>query len=755
VGFFLFLNMAIIRTASNVNDRLPRDAALDETIIKCYNVIVARDSLAEQWSLLRKFALGAQALETNIFPDSRVRDMYWELWNELAPNYHNDGCKSNLYQPLGKYKIRLVSLIKHDGDKLVCRLDRYPQWLAPEYDALSYAWGNSTDTTTIICNGIELSISTALHVALRHLLEGAVRSLRPLWIDAICLNQQDDDEKAHLVPCMGNIYKLATRTLIWLGEAADESDKAMEFLRDLDQKTKVREHTRYTGREDYLGRFNSLQTNQNDRRVMKSVVALLRRSWFSRLWKRKRQTDQISRQIMESVVALLQRSWFSRLWTMQEVVFSQNPQMVCGGKSLGWSAIQTFRDTVQKLQFRPLRSRPGIGLFSWNEIIKIVLLPLALEGLRLEVRRGRDCDVGALLVLSEWKDCKEAVDRIWAISALFSERLQQRVREADIIDYSASGRHEYWKSYLNFMKMLYLEHPQQLWDVIYFGTGLTKNPNLPSWCPDFNATRKYHKYLYTEEGCRAGFPDANSSITPTLLLSSESALLTVKGFTFETVQSVTQNILQAFTLLEEAIEDEKKALRDWLQEAFRLVRETFGVSREAVVRLCQTLLPLKQAYLLMSTEAWQQVEFVLSVTVAYLYEAGVFGLSDLGDEVPESIRSEYDEAVKNITTEIIEDGGPLRFLGRTFITTTHGGIGIGTADMRSGDMICIIEGAEAVFVLRSVHDTVLSSGIYSQEDLDQHQELFRHVGDVYIHGCMCGEAFTTPERGPDRQFVLV
>jgi hypothetical protein len=77
-------------------------------------------------------------------------------------------------------------------------------------------------------------------------------------------------------------------------------------------------------------------------------------------------------------------------------------------------------------------------------------------------------------------------------------------------------------------------------------------------------------------------------------------------------------------------------------------------------------------------------------------------------------------------------------------------------DMRSGDMVCIVEGAEMVFVLRRVdHDTVRSSGIHSQEDLDQYPELFSLVGDTKIHGCMYGEAFTASDRGPDREFALV
>ena len=280
--------MEDLRTASDVEEELSRireefQEEVSEVLLETRRWLVSCDGPAEQRSVLTAIApfahetnLQAVNLDLTLLP--RNSRMYRELWEVTAPIYNSNSRKSHLYQALGKYEIRLISLIEHDGQKLVCRLDTYPHWLAPEYDALSYVWGDPTDTTVIICNGIELSIGTPLHVALRHFLDGAAQPLRPLWVDAICLDQQDDDEKAHQIPSMGNIYKLATRTLIWLGEAGDGSDKAMDFLRGLDQKTKMGEATK---KEEAM--LTSLQASQIGRRVIKSILALLRRSWFSRL----------------------------------------------------------------------------------------------------------------------------------------------------------------------------------------------------------------------------------------------------------------------------------------------------------------------------------------------------------------------------------------------------------------------------------------------------------------------------------------
>jgi hypothetical protein len=490
--------------------------------------------------------------------------------------------------------------------------------------------------------------------------------------------------------------------------------------------------------------------------------------------------------LIESIMALLQRSWFSRLWTMQEAGLSQNCQLVCGGKSLEWSAIHTFETTVKKMQSDYFSQRV-IGpmfLFGWKEIL---ITLVTLRSWSAAVREDKISDVRALFVLSESKKCKEAVDRIWAILALFPNSLQQRVREAGIVDYSASSKKQYWKTYLSFLKLFYPENSNVLWEIIRYGQGLAKNLNLPSWCPDFNATRQYNYKYYIGEGCRAGFPDANSSITPTILLGPESGCLTVKGFTFDTVQSVTQNVFPILTITEglEVIEAERKAFRDWLQETFRLVHETLGLSGEAVVSLCETLeLGVEQET--MSTAAWQLDDerfelsvkmavlqetlslskefvesfcekfelgvtqetmstaksrlnhelFVQSVGLAYYHEASPWGLSDHVHEV----------VLRGIAGRI----NRFFFRGRTFITTMQGRIGFGTPDMRSGDMVCIVEGAEPVFVLRRVdHDTVRSSGVHKPS----HATLLEDAADDDEAG-LSEATPTTRKKAPTKQALL-
>jgi hypothetical protein len=53
-----------------------------------------------------------------------------------------------------------------------------------------------------------------------------------LWVDAICINQIDSTEKGHEDELMGRVYQDSSRVCVSLGDAADESDQAMQLIND-------------------------------------------------------------------------------------------------------------------------------------------------------------------------------------------------------------------------------------------------------------------------------------------------------------------------------------------------------------------------------------------------------------------------------------------------------------------------------------------------------------------------------------------
>ncbi|KAJ9621331.1 hypothetical protein H2203_007383 [Taxawa tesnikishii (nom. ined.)] len=121
-----------------------------------------------------------------------------------------------------------------------------------EYEALSYCWGNPSVTVSVLVNGVSLQVTKNLAAALRALRSNS--EARILWIDAICINQDDLAEKNSQVPLMGKIYTNSSRTIVWLGESDTESRRAFDL---------IQKGTRY---------------------YSKSINPVLRNPWFRRIW---------------------------------------------------------------------------------------------------------------------------------------------------------------------------------------------------------------------------------------------------------------------------------------------------------------------------------------------------------------------------------------------------------------------------------------------------------------------------------------
>ncbi|ENH70932.1 Heterokaryon incompatibility protein 6, OR allele [Fusarium oxysporum f. sp. cubense race 1] len=134
----------------------------------------------------------------------------------------------NLYHPLTSDKkhfdIRVCILLpKSHGTLVTCKLKTLNLLEDKvDYEALSYAWGSSEDKATITVNETTLQVTRNLTDALTYLRHDS--KLRSLWIDAICINQSDVDERNSQVRAMGRIYSSASCVISWLGLKDDPID---------------------------------------------------------------------------------------------------------------------------------------------------------------------------------------------------------------------------------------------------------------------------------------------------------------------------------------------------------------------------------------------------------------------------------------------------------------------------------------------------------------------------------------------------
>lgn len=172
------------------------------------------------------------------------------------------------YSPLapGPNSFRLLEILPADelkpSSQPKCRLYNYsPDECSipiPDYEALSYVWGHPHKTKSIEVNEKILYITENLYAALMQL---RIRGVQWTWIDAICINQDNKQERGHQVRSMARIYGKAHHVIVWLGEEACGSDIAFEAIRNR-------------------------STSKNDDDAKKAIIHLLERPYFRRIWVR-------------------------------------------------------------------------------------------------------------------------------------------------------------------------------------------------------------------------------------------------------------------------------------------------------------------------------------------------------------------------------------------------------------------------------------------------------------------------------------
>ncbi|KAF1817380.1 heterokaryon incompatibility, partial [Eremomyces bilateralis CBS 781.70] len=87
------------------------------------------------------------------------------------------------------------------------------------YEAISYVWGAAEHSTKVIVNNERVKVRQNLHLALQSL--RYQDSARTVWVDAICINQNNNKERSHQVDLMRNIYQGADQVVVWLGASAE------------------------------------------------------------------------------------------------------------------------------------------------------------------------------------------------------------------------------------------------------------------------------------------------------------------------------------------------------------------------------------------------------------------------------------------------------------------------------------------------------------------------------------------------------
>ncbi|KAK2736939.1 heterokaryon incompatibility protein [Colletotrichum kahawae] len=128
-----------------------------------------------------------------------------------------------------KREVRLLRLLAgNEADGISCELHTTSLDGPDEYEALSYVWGSASDTRTITVQQTAQTVTVNLEVALRYL--RYPDRTRMLWVDDICIDQENVQERNQQVQWMSEIYSSAAQVVVWLGPATSMGFHAMAII---------------------------------------------------------------------------------------------------------------------------------------------------------------------------------------------------------------------------------------------------------------------------------------------------------------------------------------------------------------------------------------------------------------------------------------------------------------------------------------------------------------------------------------------
>ena len=222
--------------------------------------------------------------------------------------------------------MRLLTLHPGKGTEAVkCSLKAYSLPSCPPYEALSYTWGPANNPQRILFDDDQYFFSTQnLYDSLTHL--RYPDKPRVLWVDAICINQDDDKEKSQQLKNMHRIYSRAQQVLVWLGKSANSSDKAFQWIAEEPKRAQILFHEMLKVlklKPDFLDLMRKEGLTGPHGAELRALAAKIR-------------IPAYDLDLIEPMVALQKRPYFRRVWVIQETFHAKKIQVYCGNNNVEW-----------------------------------------------------------------------------------------------------------------------------------------------------------------------------------------------------------------------------------------------------------------------------------------------------------------------------------------------------------------------------------------------------------------------------------
>lgn len=395
------------------------------------------------------------------------------------------------------------------------------------YVALSYVWGLETSQTPLVINSTDFKVTANLfeflvrYRKISYIVPQWELANLPLWIDAVCINQEDIPERNSQVQMMGEIYRCATKTVSWIGPDSDDSETAMKVMREIFPR--VNDSIR---KKDLLAWLDPEKTNL----------------WQKDVQRTNRSPGSSSNNFWDSCKQILSRAYFSRSWITQELVLSRNVVVLCGQQTLPLFAFWVIWEWLLRIQGLPcpaqvdadlwalLSTREGRRLLGWGALNK---LPNLLDLMR-DSKDAPEQDLALIwheLVLHmRILQATDPRDKLYSVLGMLGRKYKP--------DYSASIEDVYF----DFARE-YIRAERRLSVLREAGHGAfsdtPEHPRhrlfIPSWVPNWDALSKEFTWGQFYHGDCQLFADGNPHSSLQQADDSQAGASIRSGYNFKIV----------------------------------------------------------------------------------------------------------------------------------------------------------------------------------------------------------------------------
>ena len=339
------------------------------------------------------------------------------------------------YSSLNPARREIRVLIIHPGHRpapVACSVFTVSLYDRPDYTALSYVWGDPSNPQPITIDGATVHVTRNLYDALLRL--RIDDSITMLWIDAICINQNDTPEKNYQVPLMRYIYSQASKLIVWFGEPDEDTEAGVYFIRDLVQIARD---------------IRKLPPDQQQAASRQLGVADRKREW-------------------RAIHRILERPWFSRVWVWQELALVKEHlgvEVKIGHLSFPWMMLAGLVNYIP--------------LCEWEEYLSSTIWTRARS--MEEARSGREINGFTMTLLKALSYVRDSGatnprDKVYGLLGFIEEGV-----EAVEVDYAKPVE----AVYTDVTKYL-IRESKDLVVLSLVQSAHNTVLDLPSWVPDFS-----------------------------------------------------------------------------------------------------------------------------------------------------------------------------------------------------------------------------------------------------------------------------